>query len=81
MPTLDVVVISLAPADQQGRYFAVQGLTWFGRPQTIAPAAFTWLLGQDAEWPWTALVTACGLSFVILSRLQRLLPGGSDSSC
>jgi MFS family permease len=79
MPTLNVVVVSLAPANQQGRYFAVQGLTWIG-PQTVAPAAFTWLLDQGAEWPWITLIAACGLSFVILSRLQRVLPAGSGSS-
>jgi hypothetical protein len=79
MPTLNVVVVSLAPADQQGRYFAVQGLTWIG-PQTIAPAAFTWLLDQGTAWPWLTLITACGLSFVLLARLHRALPAGSDSS-
>jgi Na+/melibiose symporter-like transporter len=78
MPTLNVVVVSLAPTHQQGRYFAVQGLTWIG-PQTIAPAAFIWLLDQGSAWPWITLIVACGLSFAILSRLQRALPVRSGS--
>jgi Na+/melibiose symporter-like transporter len=78
MPTLNVVVVSLAPVDQQGRYFAVQGLAWIG-PQTIAPAAFTWLLDQGTAWPWISLIMACGLSSVILARLHHVLAGRSDS--
>ncbi|MGH3448825.1 MAG: MFS transporter, partial [Nocardioidaceae bacterium] len=73
MPTLNDLVVTLAPAGRQGRYFAMQGLTWIV-PQTIAPAAFTWLLDHGTGWPWVTLLLGCGASAAALSRLRRTLP-------
>lgn len=77
MPTINNLVLVLAPARMQGRYFAVQGLTWVG-PQVLAPAGFAWLLGRGAQWPWIALLAACAAITGMLAVLRRILPGGAD---
>lgn len=77
MPILNALALARAPVGQQGRYFAVQGLTWVG-PQAIAPAAFTWLLAQGTAWPWITLVTACAVNTLVLTRLHRALPADTD---
>jgi MFS family permease len=77
MPILNSLALALAPAEQRGRYFAVQGLTWVG-PQAIAPAAFTWLLAHGTAWPWITLITACAVSTGLLARLRRALPASID---
>jgi Na+/melibiose symporter-like transporter len=77
MPLLNTLALSLAPAEQQGRYFAIQGLTWIG-PQALAPALFTWLLAQGTAWPWITLLAVSAATTAILVTLRRALPTGAD---
>jgi MFS family permease len=77
LPVLNELVLILAPAQQQGRYFAVQGLTWIA-PQAIAPAAFTWLFAHGSQWPWLTLIGICGVSLATLGRLRTRLPASAD---
>lgn len=72
MPILNALALALAPVEQQGRYFAIQGLTWVG-PQAIAPAAFTWLLTRGSAWPWITMLAVCAVNAAILTRLRRHL--------
>jgi MFS family permease len=77
MPLLNTLALALAPAEQQGRYFAMQGLTWVG-PQALAPAVFTWLLAQGTAWPWITLLAVCAITTAVLVRLRCALPTGAD---
>lgn len=77
MPILNSLALGLAPPEQQGRYFAVQGLSWVG-PQAIAPAMFTWLLAKGTEWLWLALLAACAVTMLVVSRLSHTAPGDID---
>jgi MFS family permease len=77
MPTVSNLVIVLASAGRQGRYFAVQQFAWsVGR--VIAPATFTWLLGQGRQWPWITLTLCCAAASYALTWLRRMLPTGAD---
>jgi MFS family permease len=77
LPVLNDIVLSLAPHHQQGRYFAVQGLTWIV-PQAIAPAAFTWMFARGSPWPWLAAAAGCAITIAILHRLHLWLPTEVD---
>jgi Na+/melibiose symporter-like transporter len=77
LPLLNTLALSLAPTEQQGRYFAIQGLTWLG-PEALAPAAFTWLLTRGTPWPWITLLAVVAINTAILTRLRRALPTGAD---
>ena len=77
MPILDSLVLALAPGEQRGRYFAVQGLTWVA-PQAIASAAFVWLFTHGTAWPWITLIAACTANTGVLTRLRHIMPAGID---
>lgn len=77
MPILNSLALGLAPTEQQGRYFAVQGLSWVGA-QAIAPAAFTWLLTRGTGWLWLAMVAACAATTIVIARFSHTVPTDID---
>jgi MFS family permease len=79
LPTINELVMVLAPTQRQGRYFAVQGLSWVV-PGAIAPAAFTWLLSRGTAWPWIVLIVVSAASTAAMSRLGHMLTATTDLS-
>jgi MFS family permease len=77
-PTINALVVGLAPPDAPGRYLAAFQLSW-SLGQAAAPLLLIWLLSRGAQWPWIALMAACALSIATaqhgFARDQRLRPG------
>jgi MFS family permease len=74
-PTINALVVDIAPASASGRHLAVFQLSW-SLGQAAAPLLLTWLLSRGPQWPWIALLVACALA---ITAIQRSAPGGSGS--
>jgi MFS family permease len=59
-PTINTLVVGLAPANAPGRHLAAFQLSW-SLGQAAAPLLLIWLLSRGAQWPWVALMAACAL--------------------
>ncbi|HEX3785058.1 MAG TPA: MFS transporter [Pseudonocardiaceae bacterium] len=68
-PTINSLVVDLAPADAPGRHLAAFQLSW-SLGQAAAPALLTWLLSRGAALPWLALVAVCVLAAAAVSGLR-----------
>jgi MFS family permease len=56
-PTINAIVVDLAPANAPGRHLAAFQLSW-SLGQAAAPPLLLWLLSRGAQWPWIALIAA-----------------------
>jgi hypothetical protein len=68
-PTINSLVVDLAPAGAPGRHLAAFQLSW-SLGQAAAPALLTWLLSRGAGLPWLALVLMCALAAAAVSGLR-----------
>ena len=60
-PTINALVVNIAPASTPGRHMAAFQLSW-SLSQAAAPLLLTWLLSRGPQWPWITLMLACVLA-------------------
>ena len=72
-PTINALVVDIAPANAPGRHMAAFQLSW-SLSQAAAPLLLTWLLSRGPQWPWIALMAACALAITAAQRFARTQP-------
>jgi MFS family permease len=72
-PTINALVVDIAPANASGRHMAAFQLSW-SLSQAAAPLLLTWLLSRGPQWPWIALMAACALAITAAQRSARTRP-------
>jgi MFS family permease len=72
-PTINALVVDIAPARASGRHLAAFQLSW-SLGQAAAPLLLIWLLSRGPQWPWIALIAACALAITAAQRSARTRP-------
>jgi MFS family permease len=72
-PTINALVVDIAPANASGRHMAAFQLSW-SLSQAAAPLLLTWLLSRGPQWPWIALMAVCALAITAAQRSARTRP-------
>jgi MFS family permease len=77
-PTINVLIVEIAPSHAPGRHLSVFQLSW-SIGQALAPAVLLWLLAAGPSWLWTALIALCAATAAGVSRIAPAPPSQPES--
>lgn len=78
-PTINALVVDLAPSHAPGRHLSVFQLSW-SIGQALAPVVLLWLLAAGPGWLWTVLIALCVVATVGVSRVAPARPSEPETT-